>query len=134
MINSQTSQETGITRAIRIAGGQAALAKLLSAGRCGGQAHVRQQSVSLWKRKGFVPWLRAIEISTCLGGRVAPGDLIDPALRKVFNTCPSLARPTENSHLDMGASRISLESRQSGAARAPAQDGRGQAVEAHDGQ
>lgn len=108
MTHSQTSRESGISRAIRIAGGQVALAKLLNAGKCGTKAHVSQQSVSLWSRQGFVPWLRAIEISTCLKGRVPPGDLVDPAVREMFNTtCFPPARLPDCAPPDVGASEVS---------------------------
>ena len=90
MSESQPSQETGIIKAIRYAGGQVALAQKLSAGKHGKQAHVSQQSVSEWRRKGFVPTHRAEEISECVHGRVPPGDLIDPALRKIAKTSPSI--------------------------------------------
>ena len=85
MTDSLTSQETGITRAIRIAGGQAALAQKLNAGRCGTHAHVSQQSVSEWARQGFAPKRRAVEISNCIGGRVLPIDLVDPTVRQLVN-------------------------------------------------
>lgn len=109
MTDSQTSPESGISRVIRIAGGQAALAQELNAGRSSKQAHVSQQSISLWKRQGFVPWLRAIEISRCVKGRVLPGDLIDPALREVFNnTCVPLARPPDSVPPEVSASEVSV--------------------------
>ena len=85
MTDSLTSPETGITRAIRIAGGQAALAKKLNAGRRSTLAHVSQQSVSEWRRKGYVSPRRAVEISECVNGRVLPGDLVDPTVRQLCN-------------------------------------------------
>lgn len=85
MTDSLTSQETGITKAIRIAGGQAALAQKLNAGKRGTHAHVSQQSVSQWARQGYVPRKRASEISECLHGRVPAGDLLDPTVRQIFN-------------------------------------------------
>ena len=85
MAESLTSQETGITKAIRIAGGQAALAQKLSAGKRGKQAHVSQQSVSEWARQGFAPKRRAVEISQCIGGRIPAIDLVDPTVRQIFN-------------------------------------------------
>ena len=90
MTENPASKETGITLAIRIAGGQAALAQKLSAGKHGKQTHVSQQSVSEWRRKGYVPTHRAEEVSECVHGRVPPGDLIDPAVRKIAKTSPFL--------------------------------------------
>lgn len=107
MTDSQTSQETGITRAIRIAGGQAALAKLLSAGAHGTQQHVSQQAISEWSRQGYAPKRRAREISQCVAGRVAPGDLIDPTLLQIAIPGASLARPTESSNSYASESEIS---------------------------
>ena len=85
MTDSSTSQETGITKAIRMAGGQAALAQKLNAGRCGTHAHVSQQSVSQWARQGYAPKKRAVEISNCINGRVPPIDLVDPTVRQIIN-------------------------------------------------
>jgi hypothetical protein len=86
MINA----ENGITRASRIAGGQAALAKKLNAGARGGRKHVSQQAISQWIRQGYVPTDRAIEISECVNCRVKPVELVDPKLAQIMNYVPPI--------------------------------------------
>ena len=77
--------EVGITRAVRIAGGQAALSQKLNAGSTGQRTHVSQQAVSLWVRRGYAPINRVEEVSQCVGGRVAPVELLDPTLRRILS-------------------------------------------------
>ncbi len=58
---------SGICAAVEVAGGQAALAKLIGCS---------QQNVSFWFTRGYVPNLRAVEIEQHTG--VARLRLIDP--------------------------------------------------------
>ena len=62
-------QESGIEKAITIAGGQAPLAKQLG---------VSQQAVSLWHRQGWVPLKRVNEIEAQFG--IPRLELVKPAI------------------------------------------------------
>lgn len=65
--------ETGIQRAVKAAGSQRALAKVLG---------VSQQSVSDWEIRGWVPIGRVVEIEAQFG--VPRIDLVEPRLRYLF--------------------------------------------------
>ena len=70
-----TPKESGIDRAITLAGGQMALAAAIGCS---------QQNVSFWKTQGFVPLMRAIEVEQATG--VPRAQLIDPRIWNVINT------------------------------------------------
>ena len=72
MTNGAT--ETGIDRAIKKAGGQAVIARTLG---------VTQQAVSYWKRTGYAPLLRAVEMEMHYG--IPRSQLISPRLRDLFD-------------------------------------------------
>lgn len=65
---------TGVQHAIRVAGGQVALAKRLG---------VSQQAVSEWLRRGWVPLLRAREIEIIYG--IPREKLVDPRFAGYFD-------------------------------------------------
>lgn len=65
---------TGIARAVDIAGGQSALARLLE--------DVTQQAVQQWERAGYVPTGRVAAVSRATG--VAAVDLLDPRITEVL--------------------------------------------------
>lgn len=60
---------TGVAEAIRVAGSQSALARTLG---------VRQQAVSVWEKRGYVPLRRALEIEAQFG--VPRARLINPRI------------------------------------------------------
>lgn len=63
------NQESGISRAVRLAGSQEKLAEKLG---------VTQQAVSVWLRRAWVPLRRAQEIEALLG--VPRASLINPRI------------------------------------------------------
>lgn len=63
-----------LDQAIARAGSQERLAQLLG---------VRQQSISVWRKRGFMPVLRAVEVEMQLG--IPRQDLVDPRLRRAFD-------------------------------------------------
>ena len=75
------TRSTGISRVVRIVGGQIALADKLNAL---GKQPVTQQAVSLWVRQGFVPVKRIRDVCRCVDNRVSPIDLIDPEIRSLL--------------------------------------------------
>lgn len=91
-MSKKSTPETGITRAVRIAGGQAALAEQISARNHGSVPHVSQQVVSIWMRRGYVPPNRATEISECTRNRVSPAELLKPELRQIVETSANTGR------------------------------------------
>ena len=74
----------GICNAVRIAGGQAALAKRINAAAADDSQKVTQQAVSLWVRQGFVPIHRAVLVSLCVERRIAPHELIASDFREIL--------------------------------------------------
>jgi DNA-binding transcriptional regulator YdaS (Cro superfamily) len=67
------SATTGIERAITQAGGQDSLAERMGC---------TQQNVSVWKKNGYVPLVRAVEIEQLTG--VPREDLISPRIKEVI--------------------------------------------------
>lgn len=67
------SATTGIERAIMQAGGQDKLAERMGC---------TQQNVSAWKKNGYVPLVRAVEIEQLTG--VPREDLISPRIKEVI--------------------------------------------------
>jgi DNA-binding transcriptional regulator YdaS (Cro superfamily) len=65
----------GIEKVINEAGGQVALANQLG---------VSQQSISLWKRQGWVPYCRLVEIESQYG--VHRMELVKPAIKELLLT------------------------------------------------
>jgi len=65
----ETKQETGIARAVALAGNQGALALALN---------VSQQAVSAWETQGFVPLERAKGIAELYG--IPRRELINPRI------------------------------------------------------
>lgn len=70
-----TAELTGIDQAIEKAGGQEALAATVGCS---------QQNVSFWKKQGYVPVLRAVEIEQATG--VPRIKLINPRIWSVLDT------------------------------------------------
>lgn len=70
MTNEQ--HRTGIARAVKLAGGQVALARELG---------VTQQAISNWLKNGYVPIRRVSEIEATFG--IPRHDLIDPRIISV---------------------------------------------------
>ncbi len=70
-----TTDTPGIDRAISTAGGQQALATMLGCS---------QQNVSFWRRQGFAPVERVVEIEQATG--VPRALLVDPKIRNVLDT------------------------------------------------
>jgi DNA-binding transcriptional regulator YdaS (Cro superfamily) len=66
---------SGIDQAIAVAGGQQALAD---------QVGCTQQNVSFWRRQGFVPVERVVEIEQATG--VPRALLVAPKIRSVLDT------------------------------------------------
>lgn len=77
MTNNQ--QSNGVERAVKLAGGQVALARLLG---------VTQQAISIWLRRGYVPLRRAQEIEAQLG--VPRNALIAPHIQDLASPVASL--------------------------------------------
>ncbi|MBR8073312.1 hypothetical protein KDX14_27685 [Burkholderia cenocepacia] len=76
--------EPGISRAVRILGGQAKMSAALTEMLAPSGEKISQQAVSLWVRNGFVPYERAMLVSACTDRRVMPQELLDPALREIM--------------------------------------------------
>ena len=72
-MTEQTETKTGIARAVDIAGGQSALARLLD---------VSQQAVQQWLLAGYAPTGRVADLSRLTG--VAAVDLLDPRITEVL--------------------------------------------------
>lgn len=96
-MQTTTTSDRGLLKAVRIAGGQAGLAKSLNAGRNSSRKHVTQQAVSQWMRQGYAPVDRALEITSCVKNRVPPIELIDPELVSVMQKILSLSDMIERS-------------------------------------
>jgi DNA-binding transcriptional regulator YdaS (Cro superfamily) len=77
--------DTGIERAIALAGGQSALARKLTALAEDNPewSPASQQLVSWWKARGYAPTDRAPQISQAVQGLVPARELIDPKLLDV---------------------------------------------------
>ena len=73
-MNSRTEQIEALKKAIKIAGGQAALARIAS---------VTRQAVSLWLRTGQVPANRVQSVEAATNGLVTRHDL-RPDLSRIF--------------------------------------------------
>lgn len=74
MSETDTTELPGIDLAIAAAGSQDALAELVGC---------TQQNVSFWKRQGYAPVLRAVEIEQATG--VARVKLIDPRIVELID-------------------------------------------------
>ena len=62
--------ETGVAKAIRLAGSQTALGKLV---------HLSPQAIQKWANEGVVPWRRCREVEEKLNGEVTRYEL-NPAV------------------------------------------------------
>lgn len=69
------TKSSGIEQAIKVAGSQVALATMVGC---------TQQNISFWKRQGYAPVLRTLQIEQLTG--VPRTQLLDPRVLRVINT------------------------------------------------